>query len=129
MRKSTTGNARGGNPNCHRSKVPLLSDVQRVGATTTAPSLPMLWALPPQALGRALTRVGAFATPVAAAYSSMSHPYHGGISCTPGLCLLCTTLLTKVDLCAPGQPRADPCGWLTCRGGAETTAEPVELCN
>ena len=22
--------------------------------------------------------------------------------------------------------RTDPCGWLTCRGGAETTAEPPE---
>ena len=71
VRKSATGNACGGNPDCHRIKAPLLSDVQ--GRTAIAASLPMHLPLPPLVLGKAPARAGSL-TPQLLAFPRASSP-------------------------------------------------------
>ena len=56
-RKSTTRNAYGGNPDCHRSKAPLLSDVQGV-EPPLQPLLPHAPAPAPQELGKGPAKAG-----------------------------------------------------------------------
>ena len=58
------------------------------GRGTIAASLLMHRPLPPRALGRTPTRVGALATLAAAASSSVPHPCWGGLSCAPSYRLL-----------------------------------------
>ena len=70
------------------------------GRAATAASLPMCWPLPLRALERAPAGEG---------------------SCIPGRCLLLTPLWWALLLCGI---LGSACVWPTCRGGAETTAEP-----
>ena len=144
MRKSATRNTCGGNPDCHRSKAPLLSDVQGAG--------PPLQPLSPHShlsllghLGRALARAGSLAPvtsgspacPVTAKASSIV-PVATGYSVCPVPTGASVTLATAVSMPPPHQGRlmcsgtasgTDTCGWPTHRGGAETRVEPQGLCN
>ena len=144
VRSSATWNACVGNPDCHRSEVPLLSDAQGVGPPLQP--LPTHRLLPPQALGRApagacsLVPVAAGSpaqpiptrapmTPAAATSSSEDCPHHSGHSHNPATITSMSPPCRGGIVCSVAASGTDPCGWPTFRGGAETTAEPQGLCN
>ena len=125
VRKSATGNACGRNADHHTSKAPLLTDMQG-GRTAIAASLPMHWSLPSQALGRTPTGAGSL-MPMAAGYPT--HPIPLRAPANPAAAASAPSPHQGGHMCSGATSGADPCGWPTCRGGVETTAEPHELCN
>ena len=133
-RKSENGNTCGRNPDCHRSKVQLLSDMQGVeqrlkplSPHVLAPAQPGAKKSPHQgwpsyascqALGKAPTRAGSH-MPLAASFPT--HLLPRGPLWPRQSYVLSSPGQTQVLQAALG---ADSSGWPTDRGGAKTTAEP-----
>ena len=119
VRKSATGNACGGNPDCHRSEAPLLSDMQGTGPHCSL----SLHSLATASLDtRTGSRLGRLSCTCGCWLHHATHPHKGSHDPRGCWLLLCTTslswralswpqpplppgpLLTRVDSCAPGQP-------------------------
>ena len=146
MRNSTTGNARGGSPDGHRNAAPLLSETRRAGLPLQ-PLFSCSGSCPHRHQGGLLLKPGHVPLLSPPPLSSnpawvthlprllpdkLTHSNHYPSTLLPGwlICPNCClgSFLPDRLMCS-GNLKSRLHGINTCRGGAETTAEPQGLWN